>query len=103
MNSPPIPYFRLLKVEVTPAAVAPEKKLRVGGKLVGRAMFYRVRQIRGKYYLYKEWYDSESGRKKSVSLGNCVRIEQLVRGVGFEPTQAYAIGASARSPHGLHP
>ena len=62
-------------------------------------VFYRVRKIHGHYYLIKEWYDPRTGRKHSKSLGNCELIEktlEVVRGVGFEPTQAYAIGASAR-------
>ena len=62
----------------------------------GSMVFYRVKKVNGKYYLYKEWYDPESGKRRSISLGNCEIIERLVRGVGFEPTQAYASGASAR-------
>ncbi len=59
-------------------------------------MFYRVRKINGHYYLIKEYYDPQTGKKRTVSLGNCEKIEKLVRGVGFEPTQAYATGSSTR-------
>ena len=62
-------------------------------------MFYRVRRIKGRYYLVKEWYDDGLKRKRTKSLGPCDKIEKImevVRGVGFEPTQAYAIGSSAR-------
>ncbi len=58
-------------------------------------VFYRVRRIRGKYYLIKEWYDPKAKRKRSRSLGPCIEIERIismVRGVGFEPTQACAGG-----------
>ena len=42
-------------------------------------VFYRVRKIRGKYYLVKEWYDPETGKRRSESLGNCELIEKLVK------------------------
>ena len=61
---------------------------------MGNFMFYRVRKIAGKYYLIKEFYDPQTGKKRSISIGNCEKIERLVRGVGFEPTQAFATGAS---------
>jgi len=62
---------------------------------VVKSVFCRVRRIGGRYYLVKEWYDPETRRKKIASLGPCDKIEKIlmVRGVGFEPTQAYAIGA----------
>ena len=62
-------------------------------------VFYRVRKIRGKYYLIKEWYEPETRKRRSLSLGNCEEIEKIinmVRGVGFEPTQAYAAGKPLR-------
>ncbi len=89
--------------------------------MVERVVFYRVRKVKGRYYLVKEWYDPETGKKRSKCLGPCEAIERIhallkdlsdeeirklieivkngmpvVRGVGFEPTQAYAIGSSAR-------
>ncbi len=54
-------------------------------------MFYRVKKIRGKYYLYREWYDSEKRKRRSLSLGNCEFLEKLVMERklvpprGFEP------------------
>ena len=68
-------------------------------------VFYKIKKVKGNYYLVKEWYDPELKRKITRSIGPCKLIEEimvklkensLVRGVGFEPTQAYAIGASAR-------
>ncbi|MCX8186959.1 MAG: integrase [Sulfolobales archaeon] len=65
----------------------------------GNVVFYRVRKINNRYYLIKEWYDAERGKKRSMSIGPCDKLEE-VRGVGFEPTQAYTIGASARRKGG---
>ena len=71
----------------------------------GEMVFYRVKKVKGNYYLIKEWYDPELKKKITRSISPCRLIEELmvkikkenmVRGVGFEPTQAYAIGASAR-------
>lgn len=42
-------------------------------------VFYRVRKIKGKYYLIKEWYDPSTGKRKSKSLGNCEEIEKSKR------------------------
>ena len=62
-------------------------------------VFYRIKKVKGNYYLVKEWYDPESKRKITKSIGPCKLIEEimvklkermLVRGVGFEPTQACA-------------
>ena len=41
-------------------------------------MPYRIRKIRGRYYLYKEWYDRERRAKVSRSLGPLDEIERLV-------------------------
>ena len=41
-------------------------------------VFYRIRKIGGKYYLYKEYYDDRLKKKRSVCLGPCEVIEQLV-------------------------
>ncbi len=41
-------------------------------------VFYRVRRIGQKYYLYKEWFDSSLKKKRSMCLGPCEVIEQLV-------------------------
>ncbi len=55
--------------------------------------------------MVKEWYDPESKRKITRSIGSCKLIEELmvkikrenlVRGVGFEPTQACAAGKPLR-------
>ncbi|RLG80790.1 MAG: hypothetical protein DRO13_02820 [Thermoprotei archaeon] len=37
---------------------------------------YKVRKVRGNYYLYKEWYDSEA-KKRSIYIWPCERIEKL--------------------------
>ena len=70
----------------------------------GEMVFYRVKKVKGNYYLVKEFYDPESKRKITRSIGPCMLIEEvmadlkkgLVRGVGFEPTQAYAAGKPLR-------
>ena len=36
------------------------------------------------------------GRVEEFDVGDELREKAVVRGVGFEPTQAYAIGSSAR-------
>ena len=82
--------------------------------------FYRLRKIKGHYHLIKEAYASDRKRKITLWSIPIERIERIclllknlkeelakiveavkngvivVRGVGFEPTQAYAIGSSAR-------
>jgi hypothetical protein len=57
-------------------------------------VLYRARRV-GDYHLVREWEDPEARKKETTSLGPCDKIERIlmVRGVGFEPTQAYAIGA----------
>ena len=43
--------------------------------------FYRIKRQRYKdkvyYYLYKEWYDAETGRKRSKLIGRCDMLENL--------------------------
>ncbi len=59
-------------------------------------MFYRVKRVKGRYYLVKEWYDPVTGKEaEQESRANRADREGagVVRGVGFEPTQAYAIGS----------
>ena len=74
---------------------------------------YKVRKIRGNYYLYKEWYDPEAKKKRSLYIGPCERIErvylllrdlsdedikkvvELVRRPGFEPGIS---GSAGRRP-----
>ena len=54
--------------------------------MVIATVFYRVRKINGKYYLYREWWDPETGKRKSKCLGNCEKIESMLAGPrGFEP------------------
>ena len=54
-------------------------------------MFYRIKKVHGNYYLYKEWYDPETKKRHSISLGNCEKIERILRslapGAGFEPAR----------------
>ena len=45
----------------------------------GVLVFYRVKKVKGKYYLVKEWWDPLLGRKRSVSFGSCEKIEELVK------------------------
>ena len=68
-------------------------------------VFYRIKKVKGNYYLVKEFYDPESRRKITRSIGPCrlieevmakIKRESLVRGVGFEPTQACAAGKPLR-------
>ena len=46
--------------------------------MAGVEVPYRIRKIRGRYYLYKEWYDKERRTKVSRSLGPLDEIERLV-------------------------
>jgi len=45
-------------------------------------VFYRVKRVRYKgtiyYYLYKEWYDPETKRRRSKLIGRCEDIEKLM-------------------------
>ena len=41
-------------------------------------VWYRLRKVKGKVYLIKEWYDPRERRKKSRSLGNVEEIERIV-------------------------
>ncbi len=71
--------------------------------MVSETVFYRIRKINGKYYLYKEWYDPSSGKRRSKSLGNCEELEKLVVGPppGFEPgTSGSTVRRSPRLSYG---
>ena len=73
-------------------------------------VYYRVRKINGKYYLYKEWYDPETRKRRSLCLGNCEDLEKLVLKIknkevmpprGFEPrTSRSSAGRSPRLSYG---
>ena len=45
-------------------------------------VFYRVKRVRYKdtvyYYLYREWYDPETKRRRSKLIGRCDEIEKLM-------------------------
>jgi hypothetical protein len=50
---------------------------------VGQSLaFYRIKKVRYRdtvyYYLYKEWYDPESKKKRSKLIGRCDDIEKIV-------------------------
>ena len=49
---------------------------------VEQMVFYRVKKVRGKYYLIKEWYDPETKKRHSKSLGPCEAIEKLIKWCG---------------------
>ena len=42
-------------------------------------VFYRIKKVKGNHYLIKEWYDPETGKKKSKSLGPITLIEKLMQ------------------------
>ena len=42
----------------------------------GEMVFYRVRKVKGNYYLVKEFYDPESKKKITSSIGPCRLIEE---------------------------
>ena len=46
--------------------------------MITSAVFYRVKRVKGHYYLVKEWWDPGLKRKITKSLGPCDKIEQLV-------------------------
>ncbi len=50
-------------------------------------VFYRVKRVKGHYYLVKEWWDPVQKRKRSLSLGNCEKIEEMLwrRGRDLNP------------------
>ena len=63
------------------------------------AVTWVVKRVKGRLYVYMQY--REGGKVITKYLGPLDRIAEfyfkhVVRGVGFEPTQAYAIGASAR-------
>ena len=72
---------------------------------VGNLVFYRVKKVGGRYYLYKEWYDPKTKKRYSKSLGNCEWIEKVIEGYrsavgvvrrpGFEPGTS---GVAGRRP-----
>lgn len=60
----------------------------------------RIREVKGKYYVYTIENDDRSNRRDHYigSLDQIVKeyLSIKVREVGFGPTQAYATGASVR-------
>ena len=60
----------------------------------------RIREVKGKYYVYLIEKDNEGNRRDHYvgSLDQIVKdyISIKVRGTGFEPAQAFASGASVR-------
>jgi len=73
--------------------------------MVDSLVFYRIKKKGNKYYLIKEWYDPETRKRHSISLGNCEQIEKLVLkirsegltpGAGFEPARGYPHRLSRR-------
>ncbi len=45
-------------------------------------MFYRIKRVRGKQYLVKEWYEPGTGKKRSKSLGPVEQIEKILEWCG---------------------
>ena len=48
----------------------------VGAGATG-VVFYRVKRVKGKYYLVKEWWDPRLKRKITKSIGPCDWLEGL--------------------------
>ena len=48
-------------------------------------MFYRVKKVKGKYYLVREYWDSGLGKKRTIIVGNCEKIEKLVNNCRKNP------------------
>jgi len=62
---------------------------------VSNLVFYRVRKVGNKYYLYKEWYDPETKKRRSKSLGNCEWIEKII--------EEYRNSRHVAGPRGFEP
>jgi len=41
-------------------------------------VFYRIKKVKGNYYLVKEWYEPELKKKITKSIGPCRLIEELM-------------------------
>ncbi len=46
-------------------------------RIAGGVMFYRVKRVKGRYYLVKEWWDPGLKRKITKSIGSCEWLEGL--------------------------
>ena len=44
----------------------------------GEMVFYRIKKVKGNYYLVKEWYDPELKKKITRSIGPCKFIEEIM-------------------------
>jgi len=53
--------------------------------------FYRIKKIKYKdtvyYYLYREWYDPESKKKRSRLIGRCDELEKIVEAIKSSENQ----------------
>ena len=47
-------------------------------------VFYRVKRVKGRYYLVKEWWDPGLKRKITKSIGPCEWLEELSEGAERE-------------------
>ncbi len=47
------------------------------GTGAGGVVFYRVKRVKGRYYLVKEWWDPGLKRKITKSIGPCEWLEEL--------------------------
>ena len=45
----------------------------------GGTMFWRIKKKGKQYYLYREWYDPETRKRRSKSLGNVELIDRLLQ------------------------
>ncbi len=46
---------------------------------ISGTMFWRIKRKGKQYYLYREWYDVEAGKRRSKSLGNVAVIDRLLQ------------------------
>jgi len=51
---------------------------------MARWVCYRVRRIRGSYFLIKEWMD-DNGKRHYKSLGRCDWIERVLENLASKP------------------
>ena len=58
-------------------------------------MFYRVKVVKGRCYLVKEWWDPVLGKKITRSVGPCEWLEQLAK-----EAKAEKRGPRGRAPRG---
>ncbi|MEM4003930.1 MAG: hypothetical protein QW836_10115, partial [Ignisphaera sp.] len=74
---------------------------------VANMAFYRVKKQRYKdriyYYLYREWYDAQEGKRKSRLIGRCDLLEEIVSRIDGQWCGGWDLNPRRPMPAGLKP